>query len=146
LITIIWTIVFSSFSIGGVGPNMKLVKEAQIGGRLAMNVIESVPSVKQNEEGKKIVKREEISGRIEFKNVSFHYPSRPDVAVLKNFNCVFEEGKTTALVGPSGSGKSTIIQMLERFYDPNEGVLEIDGLDFKEYNLNSIRRNMGYVG
>lgn len=125
---------------------MKLVKEAQIGGRLAMNVIESVPSVKQNEEGKKIVKREEISGRIEFKNVSFHYPSRPDVAVLKNFNCVFEEGKTTALVGPSGSGKSTIIQMLERFYDPNEGVLEIDGLDFKEYNLNSIRRNMGYVG
>lgn len=125
---------------------MKLVKEAQIGGRLAMNVIESIPSVKQNEEGKKVAKREEISGRIEFKNVSFHYPSRPDVPVLKNFNCVFEEGKTTALVGPSGSGKSTIIQMLERFYDPNDGVLEIDGLDFKEYNLNSIRRNMGYVG
>ena len=68
------------------------------------------------------------------------------MACYKNFKCVFEEGKTTALVGPSGSGKSTIIQMLERFYDPSDGVLEIDGLDFKEYNLNSIRQNMGYVG
>lgn len=57
-----------------------------------------------------------MKGRIEFKNVNFSYPSRPEDKVLNNFSCVFEPGKTTALVGPSGSGKSTIIQLVERFY------------------------------
>lgn len=50
-----------------------------------------------------------MKGHIEFKNVSFAYPSKKDISVLKQFSCVFEAGKTTALVGPSGSGKSTII-------------------------------------
>lgn len=53
--------------------------------------------------------KEKITGRITFENVSFTYPTRPDLPVLKNFTCVIEAGKTTALVGPSGSGKSTII-------------------------------------
>jgi len=68
-----------------------------------------------------------LTGKIEFKNVNFTYPSRQEVEVLKDFNCVFEAGKTTALVGFSGSGKSTIIQMIERFYDPCSGSVEIDG-------------------
>jgi ABC-type multidrug transport system fused ATPase/permease subunit len=55
------------------------------------------------------INRENIFGRITFENVSFTYPTRPDLPVLKDFSCVFEAGKTTALVGPSGSGKSTII-------------------------------------
>lgn len=55
------------------------------------------------------VDKESIFGRITFENVSFTYPTRPDLPVLKDFSCVFEAGKTTALVGPSGSGKSTII-------------------------------------
>jgi ABC-type multidrug transport system fused ATPase/permease subunit len=62
-----------------------------------------------------------MKGLYEFRNVEFTYPSRQDQKVLKNFSCVFEAGKTTALVGPSGSGKSTIIQLLERFYDPTGG-------------------------
>ena len=65
--------------------------------------------------------------------------------MLKKFNCVFEEGKTTALVGPSGSGKSTIIQLIERFYDPTSGTVEFDGEDYKTLNLKSIRQVMGYV-
>ena len=51
----------------------------------------------------------EVKGKIEFKNVSFIYPSRPEQKVLKNFNATFELGKTTAIVGPSGSGKSTVV-------------------------------------
>lgn len=51
----------------------------------------------------------------------------------------FEEGKTTAIVGPSGSGKSTIVQLLERFYDPTEGEVIIDGVNLKEYNLRHFR-------
>jgi len=66
--------------------------------------------------------------------------------ILKKFSAVFEAGKTTALVGASGSGKSTIIQMIERFYDPEEGSVFIDGIDVKEINLSQLRREiLGYV-
>lgn len=146
LLSIMFTVLIATFGIAIAAPNVKLVKEAQIGGKLAFDVIDSVPKVIGNEEGKKEAKREELKGKIEFKNVSFTYPSRKDQKVLKSFNCVMEAGKTTALVGPSGSGKSTTIQLLERFYDPTEGTLEIDGVDFKEYKLNSVRKLMGYVG
>ena len=53
--------------------------------------------------------RNKVKGELQFRNVCFHYPSRPELKVLKDFTCTFEPGKTTALVGPSGSGKSTII-------------------------------------
>jgi len=66
-----------------------------------------------------------------FKDVDFTYPTRQEHQILKKFSCVFEEGKTTALVGPSGSGKSTIIQLLERFYDPTGGSISLDGVDIK---------------
>src|SRR5690606_27317513 len=55
-------------------------------------------------------------GEIEFRNVSFSYPSRPEVPVLRDVSCLIEAGKTTALVGPSGSGKSTMVSLLLRFY------------------------------
>ena len=87
-----------------------------------------------------------MKGSYEFKNVEFTYPSRKDQKVLKSFNCVFEAGKTTALVGPSGSGKSTIIQLLERFYDPTGGQVLLDGDDIKTVNLQSMRQLIGYVG
>ena len=54
-------------------------------------------------------------------------------------------GKTTAIVGPSGSGKSTIVQLMERFYDPNEGEILIDDVPIKELNLRSYRKQVGYV-
>ena len=87
-----------------------------------------------------------MKGQIEFKNVSFFYPSRPDNQILKNFSAKFELGKTTAIVGPSGSGKSTIVQLIERFYDPLEGQVLIDGTDLKTVNLRDFRQKVGYVG
>lgn len=66
--------------------------------------------------------------------------------ILSNFSALFEAGKTTALVGPSGSGKSTIVQLIERFYDPETGQISIDGQDIKALNLTHLRREiLGYV-
>lgn len=65
---------------------------------------------------------------------------------MDEFSAVFEAGKTTALVGASGSGKSTIVQMIERFYDPDQGEVLIDGENLKNINLREFRTNIGYVG
>ena len=71
---------------------------------------------------------------------------RRKIKALDGVNLKFERGKVTALVGPSGSGKSTIVQLLERFYDPEEGEVLIDGLNFKNINLREFRSRVGYVG
>ena len=62
-----------------------------------------------------------MKGDIEFRNVSFTYPSRPDVPILKNLSFCVQHGQTLAIVGASGCGKSTVVSLLERFYDPTEG-------------------------
>ena len=71
--------------------------------------------------------------------MTFSYPSRPDKKILDNFSAVFEEGKTTAIVGASGSGKSTIIQLIERFYDPESGEVIVDGKNLRALNLRGFR-------
>ena len=75
---------------------------------MALNVIEHIPKVNSDAKGA-IISAESLKGKIQFDNVSFSYPSRPDMQVLQDFTCTFEAGKTTALVGPSGSGKSTVV-------------------------------------
>ena len=85
-------------------------------------------------------KKIDVQGKIEFRNVSFIYPSRPEQKILKNFNATFEIGKTTAIVGPSGSGKSTVVQLLERFYNPSEGDVFIDDENMKDINLREYRK------
>jgi ATP-binding cassette subfamily B (MDR/TAP) protein 1 len=86
-----------------------------------------------------VLDKEKVKGTFEFKNVNFRYPTRTDLQVMKNFSVTIEGGKTTALVGPSGSGKSTIIQFIERFYDPESGSIELDGVNIKDINLSSLR-------
>lgn len=84
-------------------------------------------------------------GRIEFKNVTFAYPTCPDLYVLRNFNLVVEAGESVALVGGSGSGKSSVIMLLLRFYDPQEGAILLDGVDIRLLNLKWLREHLGYV-
>lgn len=86
-----------------------------------------------------------IYGTIELKNVDFHYPQRPEVMVLTNFNLKVNGGQTVAVVGASGSGKSTIIALIERFYDPVAGQTFLDGKDLKSFNLRWLRNHMGLV-
>ncbi|MCC6372903.1 MAG: ATP-binding cassette domain-containing protein [Bacteroidia bacterium] len=87
----------------------------------------------------------ESKGEIEFKNISFNYPSRPDFTVLKNVNFKVDAGQTVALVGSSGSGKTTIASLILRFYDPSGGVLSIDGVDTKSLSLTELRKKIALV-
>ena len=84
-------------------------------------------------------------GEIEFKNVWFRYPTRPDVWILKDFNLKIKPQEHIALVGESGSGKSTIVQLLYRFYEPHFGQIYIDGVNIKDYDLAHLRSMMGLV-
>lgn len=84
----------------------------------------------------------EFIDTIEFKNVSFAYEKEP---VLKNISIKIEKGKTIALVGPSGGGKSTLADLVPRFYDPTEGAVLLDGVDIRDYDLESLRKLIGVV-
>ena len=88
-----------------------------------------------------------IKGKIEFRHVYFAYPSNPENIILKDINMTIMPGQKIALVGYSGSGKSTIIQLLNRFYDVEEGKGEIliDDINIKEYNLYELRKKIGFV-
>uniref|UniRef100_A0AAR2L7T3 ABC-type xenobiotic transporter n=1 Tax=Pygocentrus nattereri TaxID=42514 RepID=A0AAR2L7T3_PYGNA len=86
-----------------------------------------------------------VKGDIEFKNIHFSYPSRQDVKVLDGMNLKISSGQTIALVGSSGCGKSTTVQLLQRFYDPQEGVVGIDGHDIRSLNVRCLRELIGVV-
>lgn len=79
---------------------------------------------------------------IEFKNMSFAYDKEP---VLKDINLRIEKGKTVALVGPSGGGKSTLADLIPRFYDPSSGTVMLDGIPLPDYDLESLRKQVGVV-
>ncbi|AFZ46051.1 ABC transporter related protein [Cyanobacterium stanieri PCC 7202] len=85
-----------------------------------------------------------LKNGFEIKNLNFHYPGH-DNLVLKDINLLIPQGKVTALVGSSGSGKSTLGDLFVRFYDPSDGCILIDGIDYREYNLKSVRDKMAIV-
>ena len=90
---------------------------------------------------------ENINGKIEFRHVYFAYPTNPEHVVLKDINMTILPRQKIALVGYSGCGKSSVIQLLNRFYDVEEGRGEIliDDVNIKDYNLYELRKKIGFV-
>jgi ATP-binding cassette subfamily B protein len=86
-----------------------------------------------------------VRGNIEFERVCFRYPSRQEVLALADFTLDVRRGETVAVVGPSGAGKSTSFQLLLRFYDPESGVIRIDGCDISRLRPEDLRRQIGFV-
>ena len=85
------------------------------------------------------------TGRVAFEGVTFHYPSRPETAALKDFSIRVEPSEVVALVGPSGAGKTTVFQLLLRFYDPSSGTVKVDGIDVKAADPREVRSRIALV-
>ncbi|EKX55819.1 ABC transporter transmembrane domain-containing protein [Cereibacter sphaeroides] len=86
-----------------------------------------------------------VKGEISFEGVRFRYPARPEVSALDGIDLVVRPGETVALVGPSGAGKTTILQLLLRFYDPQQGAVRIDGVDLRDMTRDDFRRAIALV-
>jgi ATP-binding cassette subfamily B protein len=93
---------------------------------------------------KEIGKSENVKGVIEFDNVTFAYPGA-DEPVLENISFKALPGKVTAIIGSTGSGKSTLLNLIPRFYDVTSGSVKIDGVDVREFPLETLRKNIGYA-
>lgn len=102
-------------------------------------ILDRVPSVA---EPTRPVHPGRVKGEVEFRNVAFHYGSRP---VLRGINLTVQPGEMVGLVGPSGAGKTTFVNLTCRFYDVREGAILVDGIDIRSYPIEEYRRNIGIV-
>jgi ABC-type multidrug transport system fused ATPase/permease subunit len=146
VLNIFFAILIGASSIGNASPNFSSIGKARGAASNLFAVIDRIPPINSSSPDGKKLDKSAVKGRLEFKNIKFNYPARPDIQILKNFNLIIEPGETVALVGTSGSGKSTIIGLLERFYDPIEGQILLDGEDIKNINIKSLRSQIGLVG
>jgi ATP-binding cassette subfamily B protein len=119
-----------------------LLRGAGATGRIA-ELMAQVPQIRAPAEP--VALPEPARGRLAFEQVTFRYPTRPDVSALHEFSLVVEPGETVALVGPSGAGKSTIFQLAQRFYDPAEGSIRMDGVELREADPAAIRARIALV-
>lgn len=104
------------------------------------DILEKAPAI--SDEGKTLAS---VQGSIEFKQVRFSYPSRPNFEVIKGLSLKIQPGQVIALVGSSGGGKSTVASLLPRFYEPSSGEILIDGQDIKTLKLSWLREQIGIV-
>ncbi|KAE9100153.1 ABC transporter B family member 11 [Phytophthora fragariae] len=144
VLTVFFAIIMGAMALGQAAPSAEAITSARAAAYPVFQTIKRPSLIDPlSEEGKKLDK---VMGRIQIENVSFAYPSRPEIQVCSNYSLTIEPGETVALVGPSGSGKSTMVSLLERFYDPLSGTVSIDGVDVRTLNVKWLRSQVGLVG
>ncbi|CAM9430402.1 unnamed protein product [Ascophyllum nodosum] len=144
VITTIFSVLIGAKSLGQIAPGLTALGEARQAGYTVFKTIEREPFINvYSPEG---AKPEKVEGRLEFKEVGFYYPSRPNDTVFESLSVEVAPGETLALCGPSGGGKSTIAKLLLRFYDPTSGSLLLDHHEVRSLNVAYYRSKLGYVG
>ncbi|KAL5992144.1 ABC transporter B member 19 [Asimina triloba] len=136
-------VVLENQSLGQSFSNLGAFSKGKTAGYKLMEIIRQKPSIVHDPSDGNCLA--EVNGNIEFKEVTFSYPSRPDVIIFRKFSIFFPSGKTVAVVGGSGSGKSTVVALIERFYDPNQGQILLDNVDIKTLQLRWLRDQIGLV-
>ncbi|MFT4033550.1 MAG: ABC transporter transmembrane domain-containing protein [Siphonobacter sp.] len=133
---------FIGGSVGGLGDMYAQVQKTVGSSERILEILDEQPEVDalQASEGNLSVR-----GTIEFRHISFNYPSRPDVEVLKDINLYVNAGEKIALVGYSGAGKSTLVQLLMRYYAPTTGAILVDNQPIQQFNITDYRSNIAVV-
>ena len=170
---VFFALVFGALAVGQAGSFAPDYKKAKLSANRIFELLDRKPVIDgESEEGSKLVSsrknslscnqyhtgvvvgvsrwcvlflQEKVSGEITVNKVGFSYPARPDVKVLQGLSVSVKPGQTLALVGPSGCGKSTVVSLIERFYDPQNGSLALDGSDLRDLNLHWMRSQIGIV-
>ncbi|NXC04269.1 MDR1 protein, partial [Orthonyx spaldingii] len=143
VLIVFFSVLVGAFSLGQAAPNLESVANARGAAYEVYKIISKKRLIDSS--SKEGYKPDKLTGEIEFRNIHFSYPSRPDVKILKGLNLKVQTGKTIALVGASGCGKSTTVQLLQRFYDPDQGEITLDGRDIRTLNTKWLRENIGIV-
>lgn len=141
LMTFIFYTMFIGGSIGGLGDMYAQIQKTLGASERLLEILDEKSEV----EIKPISPIVPIYGNISFENVAFSYPTRPDMAVLKDISLDVSAGRKIALVGYSGAGKSTIVQLLMRYYQPKEGKILVDGQDIQKFDITAYRQNIAVV-
>uniref|UniRef100_A0A668UL25 Bile salt export pump n=1 Tax=Oreochromis aureus TaxID=47969 RepID=A0A668UL25_OREAU len=143
LLQVFFGVLIAAMNLGQASPCLEAFASGRGAATIIFETIDREPEIDcLSEAGYKL---DRVKGDIEFHNVTFHYPSRPEVKILDQLNVVVKSGETTAFVGPSGAGKSTAIQLIQRFYDPKEGMVTLDGHDIRGLNIQWLRSLIGIV-
>ncbi|KAG8331790.1 ATP-binding cassette, sub B (MDR TAP), member [Homalodisca vitripennis] len=143
LLIILFGVVSGATHLGLCAPHLEAFAKARGAYKSVTTVLSRRPIIEINTGGLQLDSK---LGDIEFRDVHFTYPARPDVKILKGISFKVKAGESVALVGGSGSGKSTTIQLLERFYDPDSGSVTLNGVDLKNLDLRWVRSQIGLVG
>ncbi|GFS32600.1 P-glycoprotein 2 [Actinidia rufa] len=141
--TTMLNVVIAGLSLGQAAPDISAFIRAKAAAYPIFEMIERNTITKTSSRtGKKL---DNLKGHIQFNDVCFSYPSRPDDAIFNKFCVDIPPGKIVALVGGSGSGKSTVISLIERFYEPLSGQILLDGTNIKQLDLKWLRQQIGLV-
>lgn len=135
-------LLFAGMMLGNVSATMPDIAKAKIAATNVFRLLDRESTIDPTDEtGETPV----ISGHVEAKSVTFEYPTRPNVSVLRGVSLTVSPGQTLALVGASGCGKSTIVALLERFYDSCSGEIVIDNTEIRDFRVSSFRQQLGLV-
>ncbi|KAG7227548.1 hypothetical protein INR49_005363 [Caranx melampygus] len=143
LIQVFFGVLMAAINLGQASPCLEAFASGRAAAKTIFDTIDREPEIDCfSEQGHKL---DRVKGDIEFHNVTFFYPSRPEVTILNDLSMQVKAGETTAFVGPSGAGKSTTVQLIQRFYDPIGGVVTLDGHDIRTLNIQWLRSLIGIV-
>ena len=128
-----------TWPVAVVGWITSIVQQAEASQKRINKFLNEVPEINNGK-----IQVNNLIGDIEFKNVSLFYPET-QIKSINNLSIKIKAGTTLGVIGKVGSGKSSFLELITRFYDPTDGIIEIDGININDFNLDKLRKNIGYV-
>ena len=135
--------IFTAGAVGALSETWGELQRAAGATERLVEILDTEPAIKAPV--KATAMPDKLRGEVHFDGIHFSYPSRPDIAVLKDFDLHIQAVETVALVGPSGAGKTTVFQLLLRFYDPQSGSIRLDNTAITDCEPAAVRRHLGLV-